>query len=1052
MDNKINEVKAGAKKVEQTAAFINKIATNASNNASKKYDFSWHGGASAKFDKGKNSSESFSGTKGGFGQNSGSFKSRSFGQENGTFNGGSGSFTSSKTSTTSTPTPASASKTAPGQNPAKGGVFTHGGNLASYTDNKFSANKTGGGGKFGAGSVVADGSYRASFGSKASVATNQPESRKIQTGAYTRRTGRWDSARDIGYAAGNLLKTPYEQSDAYQGYRKAKTQATQFTRMTGVSSIAQSVVRGTKSTFLKTELYSPKFEVSNLNLENIGGKDRSVKYIVAPTSFSARKDFLNNKYVIEDHFKDLNLDVRSLDVVRINRLIKGETIGIGNKKYNLANESDRLALGEYKRLIGIDKRLGGVTSSTRPFTGLRNTGKAWVNAAMQESDAGEGMKIANSYYKAGKVSIKAGVTTAKVAMAAEMQMAGGLTSVAGSSARIVSKIGYSMARNPISKAKWASISNIGDSLKKSAKVMQNGAGRIVKFSTKDKIRNAKYRVINKATNAILEKSAKARAIKELKKRLDQIRNRIINSAIVKAITAPLKTLYEVFVGIKKFIWIGIGILLLGFLLIAVASTICASLLVKDAQYVGEEVLEDTVLQQAIDYIYGWQNSYEYNLYCCDADLPIEERAIDEFSGEYHYTRGLPEKWKEQMNAWLNNGTDAEKEKDDYNITAIYERDADGNLTDNLVGYNMLHYWGPESCIYKYNALKYGAETSTGCNAGFKYFTFREVHEKDENGNEIEGSPVIAYELVANDRLTYQIRGIGSLEKDAGVFTESPPTTETHTPQVKHDTEAYQYNGEKQNTDSSIRYIYRGSEYSWKYTKNKSLYFKHVMEDELPTDYSMSTFYKNMVAVATAYTGNMEEPEGGFYKDYMWVLFDQNCNGKYQKGTKNEYNERVYASGLQEEDEDDAVPTYAKISIRAKRRNYEENPADDPSFFEYDNSEEAGNRPNIYIARGGSGISSGEGKAVGSWEESAIRWIYADQNLEDAMDYEHNGLPVQNRGDVDWYRLNGYLEQRCWARSCETLPEISISFFYTGVQDMFYLLDANEVVDNEWTHK
>ena len=1101
MENINSQAKAmetQAKAVEKTAAFIEKASKARTDARAKSYDFSWKGGAGSKFGA---SSGNFS-QKSGFGQGGG------FGRANGTFQRtinrqieGTNRYTqtietqtrvggkvvkSSVQQTEKAGTVRKGSETgmfqkvSPGSgssaavpNQTQNGIYGHGGNLASYTDEKFSQGGKGvssaGGGKFGAGGNFAPAGPSATITQKASVSSKGLQSLKVavntsnnnpriaQTGAYTRTPDKLHGLRDVGKASAELATSQVQEAQAVQGYHQIHSKTKMVSDMTGLTSLSKAAVRRAGSAAIGSKIYSTDFDTGVLDLGSVESKKRVDSYRTSAGSFSSRKDLAHNKAILEEHFRDLKLDVRSLDTIRLNKLIRGDSIGLGGKRFSLANDSDRLALMEYKKLSDLNKKFG---SPSKPLSGLGNVGKAWVNTTVGNSDAGQGLKVTTAAYRAGKVSVRAGMMTTKATTVAALRVPGMALSAAAMPLKGASKVGMALAKSASAKAKWGAVSNAGSSLAKASKVFTNASGRVAKFRVSNVAKNVKYRVGQKVFAPILSKSRAYNALKLLQSRLLSLRTKLMNTKFMRVLTAPVKAVSKLFALLAKVAGGAMSFLIGACLLIIVAIIIISSFFTKDSQYDGEEeTINDTVLQQAVDFINGYQTSYEYNLFCCDANLPPDQREIDLSSGVTHASRGLPEKWIEQMDAWLDNGTNAEPGEDPNNITRIYDSE-----TGEFVGYDMRHYWGPEAKVYKYDSFKYGAETETGYKGGFRYFQKVKMYY-DEEGNLTSDNTgnFAGYEVHAVPRFTYQIRGIGSLEKFAGDFTVQPPVTDTNTPLIEHDSESYQYNGEKENTDASIRYVFRGSQYSYEYTKNKSLFFEHV-DGKHFTDYSREAFYKNMVAVATAYTGNMEEAEGGFYKDYMWELFDQNCNGKKDKGVKNEHNERALAEGHYEEDDDDAVPTYAKISIRAKLSDhYPENPYNDGTetggkYFIDENDEEAGNRPSIYYAgvateysnQGTGPWDDSDGHKVGSWEDSAIRWTYSDPVLAEAAD---GGIsPLLNQDEVNEWVSHGYLHQRCWTRSCESYPELSISFFYCGVPDMFYLLDSNQIVDNEWTHK
>lgn len=1028
--------------------------------------------------------------------------------------------------------------------------------------------------------------------SKASIHSNTGKytvyERDLQTGAYTRvSTGaRVAPLQEAGKGIVSLATRPVEDAQAVQGIRETKQMTQRVSSMSGLGVMSKAAVRRAANIDIKTSLYkqNPKFSVDDLNLSSVGGKDRSAEYRVTASS-NVRRDLANNKKVLEDHFKDLKLDVRSLDTIRINRLIKGETVGIGGKKYSLANAKDRQILAEYKKLAGLDRKAKLGTGA--PMSGLRNMGKAWVNTFYSDSEAVQGLKATTSAYKAGKVSIKAGATATKATVVAGMRTLGTATAAASLVPKAVGKVGMAMTKSSLAKARWGSISNLGASIDKASKVMINGAGKLSKFTVKGTLNNAKFKVgrsLSTGVNGLIGKSARLTGLRNklglFNKRIQLFRTKLLNSRITKVVVSPFKMLISLFSGFKKFLVLAGMVLFGGAIIIIIVAAILLSFAVTDTQYDGDDTtpgepggyvgedIDDTVLQGAIDYIHGMQNSYEYNLFACDANLPEEQRAVDEFSGVAHWKRGLPSRWKEQMLAWMGKGINAEdgatvpgegggaegydNRRDaninDYSnyITAVYEY-RDGQPTDNLVGFNMLNYWGPESHVYKYSAKQYGAETHKGYNGGFCYFAKKPHKERDADGNEYELPFPEYYDLVKVYTPEYDLVGIGSLEKDAGTYSVNP--TETHMPAgssdyhksvfIDHDSEAYAYNGAgrdlisqqrkdelnekyknmylpsdvpedyikqineitedlsedqqqyKINTDVSVKYLYRGSEYVDLYTINKKTSFQHI-DREQSTSYSMQTFYKNMVALATGYTGNAQEKQGDFYRDFMMELFNQNCNGKTTDAVKNEYTERgVYENknegaalglpdylvgkGIYREVEGNVnnMPTYAKISIGPREspsvsNKEKKSPVDnDRSYFVEDNSAEAGKRRNIYYAGPaedtddqGTGIVAetldsgeivGDGKEVHSLDDAALKWTYKDSLLNEV--YDSQDEHCKNLSEVnEWVDDQGYDQQWCWSRSCETYPVLSISFFYTGVPDMVYLLDVNDVVTNGWSHK
>lgn len=1100
--NSLDDVTKTANTVERTAGFINSISNSAAKKAADAYDFSWHGGASRNF--GANSGN-MSSSNGSFGGGTGSFVKRapSLQQETAIASKASASGGEGSSSIPSkAPRPAqvnflggdssSFGKTSVGQSAtlknSTGGMGTvaeNRGSVASYTDDKFgtgtSSSSLHRNGKFNAGANVngqlaSAGRYSASSvtarNTNVSLATAIKNSRatvespqNIQTGAYTRTSaGIGTIVTESGQAVLDAGKSVYSQSEASQGYHQVKRRINVISDMSGITGGFKTVQNAVEKTAIRQGMSgSPKFDVDALNLDKRGigsGANRAEgvnRYRVVSESFDARSDLSHNKRVLEAHFRDLKLDVSSLSRTQIDKLVRGESIGFAGRRYQLVHEEDRKILREYSHLKSLDKNLNG-TNRTR-FAGLKNTGKAWAEATVGESDAYETQRAINQAYKAGKVSVKAGMGLSKAVVSGGMYMAGGTMALASKGTEMIGKIGFNMSSNPLAKAKWGSTAGVSRSLDNVSKVLLNGGGRVTKFSVKNQVRglvrSTKANVIGKALgsrNPIVSKTAKSLSI--LRRRLLNIQARILNNRVMKAVLKPVVALIPVVRWIKLVPIIAAAVVGLVLVIwVVLVNSINSVVNVNDAQYRGEETIEDTGAQQAVNYIKGWQDSYEYNLIHCDADkFPENEeligtvddpRAYDPYTGEFYYKRRLPEKWKKQMDLWLgrysNNAEPDTEDEEEYRkyITSIY--DEDGVFS----GYNMDHYWGPEAKKYHYDAKKFGSETSKGCHEGFFYFTYEKEYKKDDFGNEHFTGKVKAVRKKAQE---YNLIGIGSLEKDAGVYTQVPNTSDTgdtntyidyktnNWPRIPKATESYQYNGDKQNTDTTVQYIFRGSEYSYKYTDNKALYFIHT-DDETETDYSMYTFFRNMVSCAYGYTGNSEEKQKDFYFDYMWELFDQNCNGLKGEDGSNINND---------------LRTCAKIDIKPEYEN--------DGYYINKVNDAAGKRPNVYICDNESYSGKQElpddCKKANEWKESAIYWTYKDTNLEEYYNTGRaGGYPISNMDEVrEWVDDKGYLEQCCWARSCETYPRVYITFQYTGVQDMMWLLDGNHIVDNEWSHK
>ena len=394
------------------------------------------------------------------------------------------------------------------------------------------------------------------------VDASEIDGRKAQVGAYTRISGKFDVINDAGRSVASTATSAYDDSQAVQGYRKTQS----FGKMSGVSSMAKATVQHAGTYALKNRLHNPRFDVSTLDLSPYGGQNRINSYrsyqgrnsqiaesgvnhgSTYVAGFNTRRDLANNKRVLEDHFRDLKLDVRNLDAIRMNKLIKGGSIGLGGKKYSLANESDRAILAEYKALAGFEKTI----NNGRPFYGLRNTGKAWVDAAFSNSDAVQGLKTATSAYKAGKVSVKAGAKVSKAVVVSGIRAAGAATAVAGAVPSLVGKAGFKLSRSASARAKWGSIENLGTSLKKASKVMYGGSSRLVKFSVKDTLRVTKHRVVSKGANAISKRSKTLQRLNLFRNKILGLRSRIMNSRLVKTLSKPFQLLSGMLVGIKKF--------------------------------------------------------------------------------------------------------------------------------------------------------------------------------------------------------------------------------------------------------------------------------------------------------------------------------------------------------------------------------------------------------------------------------------------------------------------------------------------------------------------
>lgn len=524
-------------------------------------------------------------------------------------------------------------------------------------------------------------------------------------------------------------------------------------------------------------------------------------------------DYKNNMLAVEQYLEKRGVNAKNLSIGQIETAIKKQklekTNPLNNSGIRFSNDQDmQLALKEY---LFLRQQEGKISQIRNSGGGLSGTAKAWVKNAVDDSDAYTGFETARTTAmtaKAGAWAVKGAAGGIANTAISSVELG---TKVVVTSEKAVSKFNKAVYKGNNEKiAKWNArdlkFNRAADKINVYAGKGKHTVNSFTKTSITDKAKWVGKNTVGK-TKSVQKINAAAQKIGTKFNPMRKKMN-VAKNFILKH-TKVLRLPFTAFSAIQRVatkLLLSLGGAFLAIVVVVVVGTSVLSIFPNCADSPDGNV-ENSVAQKTIDYLYSFQEAYEENIYRCEP-------------GSDYAEKGLPSTWVLTDDADIN-ATDSISD----NLTAVYDNKGE------IIGYNLSKYWGPADREYK-------ADVSVGTyNAETK-----------------------AYDYATQ---TMTISGIGGLDGDIGEYSSL-------TAEVDKNSKAYLAMEDKENTDVTVNFEYKGSSYSYKFTQSKASSYETDSGEQVT--YSIDTLYKGFLCMAIAFTGNDEE-NFDFFSKYCKRLFD-----------------------------------------------------------------------------------------------------------------------------------------------------------------------------------
>lgn len=623
----------------------------------------------------------------------------------------------------------------------------------------------------------------------------------------------------------------YEETQTKQGYN-------QMNRMAAIAGMG-TVSRSTGKADIERILYNHKIDDDTLKLLN--KPDNYIKG--SHHTGDVVRDYQNNVSTIENLLRDKysingkNLNLHEIDAA----LHKGYVGGLAHlgQKVTLTPDSVKL-LQELQFLRQQESRIKQFRSARG---GLKNTSKAWVTEATQDSDTYQGYQFSK---KVGLVVGKGAEGTKVVAKSAAK---GAIDVTAGAQ-----KIGYGV-QSVVNKVQTSSMMRKGGSAEDIEKLKQRGVEIIEKKrtvrvkATENKakvdrafspVANVKNKLFTKYNTFIDNKLPWLRPLQ------DKIKNNIA----VRVVRKPFSILNAIQRHVKKIAFI--LAIILAILVILWMLTMALTGMLGDRatgfETAKNETIADSTSQKMINYLYSWQEAYTENVFECE---------IESEQGRIWAEKGLPDSWKTQIQA-----ADPTIMSDE-NVASVY-------YNGDLAGFNFNHYWGQRAWTWgggedaEGQKPVYTAKISDTWEVGGEDgYTDWETHTVTLKfyGNAGLIGDIGSYNMPSVQDCYYA--DIDELKFNINGNSENPGTY----------SEAYELweSDDYFNPNVDCTFTYMGSKYSFAITPEVYTYFYDTNGDKQL--YGIDQFYKAFLIMAMGFTNN-DGSDATFATLYTKEIFDQ----------------------------------------------------------------------------------------------------------------------------------------------------------------------------------
>ena len=607
--------------------------------------------------------------------------------------------------------------------------------------------------------------------------------------------------------------------------------------ITDFSSITQELVKNTKDKVKKAE-YEELLDLKNyVTLDSTTGK-----YFLDHDSekdYRANSDYFKKWYVADKDISTLNTVgskfEKMLDVDLYNGAEMEEVIAALSRKEQL------------NKVRGTQRQLKHKTHENR-------TKKVYVEELFGDSDAYSGYKTAQALYRGTRVTgtIGRAVTlgTTNAATSAIIGAQKGVQQVSKKTVELSDKV-YQSTHLGEEVLEHRSLTNerigrvdkkIYELNDKKSKVYQVTSGMADKGIIKYTVETAAGKVGGFARRTIEDHSefgrkmfskhdARKEARKEFKRRVagtkNSIRQRVVNSAPMRIITAPFSFVSNVLTKINKMTTLAvIGLLIIigcTFFLNVALGAVSAMPIATFEKEDDNGVPVDNIAQQTVDYLWERQKAYEECM-TRGASTSMPDLKIDE---SWEIT-------KASMYVRTTQG----------NVKVVKcEEDPNEYRTEH--GYDFENYVGGK--------ISY----TVALDSQLAEIIYPDDIEPPEEGEEREDSQIM----------------ISGVYGYAGATGKRNPITNAGDYITLTDNNTNGTAARGINDDVSIEYVYRGSKLTTEYDP---LTYRHLSSYKTSNDergfYSIHQMYKAIISCATVATQN-EEEDLEFYKAYCTQLYD-----------------------------------------------------------------------------------------------------------------------------------------------------------------------------------